>query len=66
LQRGVGAQPVAETAPGVSAFPLHAATVNGKVDPNGLATNYYFQYGPTAAYGSATGSASAGSWVGAG
>ena len=37
------------------------ATGNGTVDPNGLPTTYYFQYGTTTSYGNATGSASAGS-----
>jgi hypothetical protein len=36
-------------------------TVIAKVNPRGLATSYYFQYGPTAAYGSISPSASAGS-----
>ena len=30
------------------------ATLNGHVDPNGLATTAWFQYGPTTGYGSAT------------
>jgi hypothetical protein len=39
-----------------------SATVNGTVNPAGAATSYYFQYGPTRAYGgqSAIGSAGAG------
>jgi hypothetical protein len=37
------------------------ATLNGSVNPNGLATNYYFQYGLTTSYGSHTTSTSAGS-----
>ena len=37
------------------------ATVNGSVNPEGLATSYSFQYGTTGAYGSETPSASAGS-----
>ncbi|HEX4483614.1 MAG TPA: hypothetical protein VH081_07485 [Solirubrobacteraceae bacterium] len=31
-----------------------SATLQGTVNPHGLATTYFFQYGPTAAYGSAT------------
>jgi hypothetical protein len=36
------------------------ATVNGKVNPNGADTKYYFEYGPTSSYGSKTSEASAG------
>jgi hypothetical protein len=35
-----------------------SATLNGTVQPHGLVTNYYFQYGPTVAYGSQTTAAS--------
>lgn len=39
-----------------------SATLGGSINPNGEATSYYFQYGPTRAYGgqSAIGSAGAG------
>jgi len=37
------------------------ATLNGTVNPNGLATTWYFQYGTTTSYGSTTTSTSAGS-----
>ena len=37
------------------------ATLNGTVNPNGLATNYHFEYGTTVSYGSSTTIASAGS-----
>jgi hypothetical protein len=39
------------------------ATLNGSVNPNTYATNYYFQYGPTSSYGSIvpTGGAGVGS-----
>jgi hypothetical protein len=36
------------------------ATLNGSVNPNGTATNYAFQYGPTTAYGEETTVSSAG------
>jgi hypothetical protein len=36
------------------------ATVTGTVDPHASATSYYFEYGPTAAYGTQTSAASAG------
>ena len=38
-----------------------AATLNGSVNPEGVPTTYYFQYGTTAGYGSKTASQSAGS-----
>jgi plastocyanin len=37
------------------------ATLGGTVNPHGLATNYFFEYGTTAAYGQETGETSAGS-----
>jgi hypothetical protein len=37
------------------------ATLNGTVNPNGLETKYYFEYGTTEAYGAKTAEASAGS-----
>src|SRR6185437_2241259 len=37
-----------------------AATVAGTINPGGEATSYYFQYGPTHAYGGQTGIGSAG------
>jgi hypothetical protein len=38
-----------------------SATLQGTVNPHGLATTYYFAYGPTAAYGSTTPTTSVGS-----
>ena len=38
-----------------------SATLNGTVNPNGLATTYYFQWGTTTSYGNTTTSSSAGS-----
>jgi hypothetical protein len=38
-----------------------AATLNGSVNPEGSATSYYFEYGPTSSYGMTTLEASAGS-----
>lgn len=35
-----------------------SAVLNGRVNPHSLATTYYFQYGPTVAYGSQTATAS--------
>jgi hypothetical protein len=37
------------------------ATLNGTVNPHGVATNYHFEYGTTTAYGSVTPTVSAGS-----
>ncbi|MEI6434793.1 MAG: hypothetical protein WCP32_08105, partial [Bacteroidota bacterium] len=37
------------------------ATINGTVNPNGLATTYYFQWGTTISYGTNTATTSAGS-----
>jgi hypothetical protein len=48
---------VTKAASGVEAT---KATVNGTVDPEGLATKYYFQYGTSTSYGSLTSEASAG------
>jgi hypothetical protein len=39
----------------------NSATLNGSVNPEGLATSYYFEYGTSTAYGSKTSSTSAGS-----
>lgn len=38
-----------------------SATLNGTVEPGGAPTNYYFQYGTTAAYGSSTAPSDGGS-----
>ena len=37
-----------------SGIGLDTATVNGTVNPNGLQASYWFEYGPTTAYGSET------------
>jgi len=44
-----------------SAVSATSATLAGTVNPNGSATTYVFEYGPTSAYGSQTSSVSAGS-----
>ena len=38
-----------------------SATLNGTINPNGLSTTYYFQWGTTTSYGNTTTSTSAGS-----
>jgi Glycosyl hydrolases family 16 len=48
-----------------SALAPTQATLNGTVNPNGADTHYYFQYGTTTSYGSATGEVDAGSGWGA-
>jgi hypothetical protein len=40
-----------------------SATLTGAINPRGSATSYYFQYGPTRAYGAQTAVASAGAGV---
>jgi hypothetical protein len=55
----------AVTKPGVTtgaaaSITQSTATLTGSVDPNGAATTYFFQYGPTSLYGLTTGPASAG------
>jgi hypothetical protein len=42
------------TTGGVAAVSQTGAQVAGTVDPNGRATRFYFEYGPTTAYGSVT------------
>ena len=50
--------PVTLTASSVGAT---SATLNGTVNPSGLATSWYFEYGTTTGYGSTTSSKNAGS-----
>jgi outer membrane protein assembly factor BamB len=45
--------PVVITSP-VTLVASFSATLNGLVDPHGLSTSVYFQYGPTTSYGSTT------------
>jgi hypothetical protein len=45
----------------VAQITYDSAQLKAAIDPEGLATTYHFQYGPTAAYGSQTPSAAAGS-----
>lgn len=49
------------TTSAASSVAATTATLNGTVNPNGVATTYYFEYGLTTAYGSSTTPASAGS-----
>ncbi len=55
-----------QAAPAVITLPATAvtgttATLNGSVNPNGIATNYHFECGTTTSYGNATSTVSAGS-----
>jgi hypothetical protein len=51
----------AVTTGGVADLSIQTATLKGSVDPNGAATTYFFQIGPTTLYGSQTATVSAGS-----
>lgn len=55
-----GALPAVQTYPATNLQP-YQATANSKVDPNGLATTYAFDYGLTTSYGASTAAGSAGS-----
>lgn len=54
------AAPTATTGPATQ-LSYASATVTGTVNPNGGATSYYFEYGPTPSYGTQTSATSAGS-----
>jgi hypothetical protein len=66
LSSALAATAVAATPPsvntgGATAVGFGSATLNGSVNPRGSDTSYYFQYGPTKAYGLQTGILDAGS-----
>jgi hypothetical protein len=66
LALAVPAAAIAAGAPQVTtdaatALSSTGATLNGTVNPNGNATTYYFEYGPTKAYGTKTAVVNAGS-----
>ncbi|MCX6303626.1 MAG: hypothetical protein NT040_01535 [Bacteroidetes bacterium] len=52
--------PVVTTA-AATGITMTAATLNGTVNPNGVATTYYFQWGTSVSYGNNTATVSAGS-----
>lgn len=56
----VSTSPVVTTG-SASAIASDSATLNGSVNPNGLASSAYFQYGTTTSYGTVTGTQSLGS-----
>jgi hypothetical protein len=53
--------PQAATTEGATGVTKTEAMLNGTVNPGAVATGYYFEYGPTTAYGSKTAEVSAGS-----
>ncbi len=55
--------PAATTSP-ASSVGATSARLNGKVEPKGRSTSYWFEYGTSTGYGSKTSSASAGSGTG--
>ncbi len=65
-----GVAQAAPMIPGVTtgnaeAVSYSSATLTGSINPRGSDTSYYFQYGPTRAYGAQTGIADAGAGTGA-
>lgn len=56
----IGNAPIATTT-AATLVTATTATLNGTVNPNGLATTYYFQWGTTTSYGTNTTATSAGS-----
>ena len=54
------ARPPAATTGAATEVGASAATANGTVDPNGLETSWYVEYGTTTSYGSRSGSKSVG------
>src|ERR1700704_3508241 len=56
---GAAAQPTVSTG-GVHEVGYASAVLTGSVNPNGKDASYYFQYGPTKAYGGQTAIADAG------
>ncbi len=56
----IGSAPIVSSNPATNVAAPNA-TLNGTVNPNGLATTYYFQWGTTTSYGNTTTATSAGS-----
>ena len=55
------AEPPAVTTTAAGSITATSARLNGRVDPNGRGTSYFFEYGTTTSYGSKTSSSNAGS-----
>jgi hypothetical protein len=51
--RAAASRPTVKTG-GAANVTQQTATIGGSVNPNGAATTYFFQYGPTSLYGAAT------------
>ena len=60
VTEGVAIAPSVTTSPAAS-ITSRSAVINGIVNPHGVSTTYYFEYGETIGYGSATSAESAGS-----
>jgi hypothetical protein len=58
---GASAAPPTVTTEAATTVGKASATLNGTVNPNGVFTNYYFEYGTTVAYGSKTSALNIGS-----
>jgi hypothetical protein len=56
----LSASPPAVTTDAAHTVSYGSATLTGRIDPRGSNTSYYFQYGPTTAYGAQTALADAG------
>src|SRR5579875_1229002 len=56
-----GSGPPGATTGSATGVSSTSATLNGTVNPNGLATSYYFEFGTTTSFGSTTAVSSAGS-----
>lgn len=56
-------KPPSASTSGASQLSYTSATLNATVNPHGSETSYYFQYGPTTAYGAQTATASVGTGV---
>jgi hypothetical protein len=56
-----GASTPAATTGSISNLSTTSVRLNGSVDPNGEATSWYFEFGPTTSYGTKTATQSAGS-----
>jgi hypothetical protein len=66
---GIAAAPALALSPSVETLPAApvgetGATIKGKVNPNGLETKFFFEYGTSTSYGSKTAETSAGSGSG--
>ena len=54
VDRVFGTTPPTVTTGAASEIHIYYSTLSGTVDPEGVSTDYYFEYGPTTSYGSRT------------